>query len=79
MVKERREVTVLFDSKLRSRSGKTIPYYDTCWYEDSKNEFKDQSEHWFHEGYGLFRKYRLHQIDDTDTFIAEDLHEIKEK
>ena len=76
---EKRKVTVLFDSKLRCKSGKVIPYYDTHWYEDPNNKFTDKSDHWFHEGYGYLKKYRLHQVDNTNTFIAEDLHEFKHK
>lgn len=70
---------LLFDSKLRCKSGKSIPYYDEHWYEDRDNTLIDQSEHWFHEGYGYFRKYKLHRIDDTEYFVCEYLHQYKHK
>ena len=76
---EIRKVEILFDSRLKCRSGKIIPYYDTCWYDDPNNEFVDQSEHWFHEGYGYFKRYKIHQVDNTNTFIAEPLEQFKHK
>lgn len=30
----RKTITMLFDSILRTQSGKCIPYYDTVWTED---------------------------------------------
>lgn len=55
---------VLFDSMLRCRSGKLVPYWDTVYTDTVKPLM------WFHEGYGTMRLYRLHDVDGK-TFIAE--------
>lgn len=60
--------TVLFDDTLRTQKGKVIPYYDEIRLEHT---VKDKELAWFHEGYGVMHLYRLHRVDNTDTFIAE--------
>lgn len=61
---------VYFDSYLRCKSGKVIPYYDVTFNVDS---IEDQQLVWFHEGYGVMQLYRLHRVDETADFIAEAL------
>ena len=63
---------IYFDSTLKCRSGKRIPYWDITTTDD---DIKDQDLRWFHEGYGFFRLYRLHKVDDVN-FIAEDLYHV---
>ena len=67
--------TLLFDDTLKTRSGKRIPYWhEQRWPSDDDSQCVDQSLHWFHEGYGLFQLYRLHQVEnDKDYFICEPL------
>ncbi len=66
---------LMFDGTLKTRSGRRIPWTDeqTTGNDDDSN-IVDQSLHWFHEGYGSFQLYRLHQIDDTRYYICEPLH-----
>lgn len=65
---------LIFDDTLKTRSGKRIPFYhEQSWGNDDDSECVDQSLHWFHEGYGSFQLYRLHQVDDHN-FICEPLH-----
>ena len=59
---------VLFDAKLRTRSGKVLPFYEQAYVEDKK----DGDLVWFHECYGWFHLYKLEFVED-DTFIAVDM------
>ena len=66
---------LMFDDRLKCRSGKIIPYCsEQTTGNDDDSDIIDQSLHWFHEGYGSFQLYRLHQIDDTNYYICEPLH-----
>ena len=66
--------TLIFDDVLKIRSGKRIPFYkEQSWGMDDESGCTDQSLHWFHEGYGSFQLYRLHQVDDVN-YICEPLH-----
>lgn len=60
---------VWFDSTLKCRSGKRIPY----WEDTTIDEAKDKDLVWFHEGYGLMALYRLHIVDEKNA-IAEKLN-----
>lgn len=77
----RKTITMLFDSILRTQSGKCIPYYDTVWTEEDTddkyyeyNKSYDGKLQWMHERYGSFWLYRMHRIDNTDTYVMEPLH-----
>lgn len=59
-------INVLFDSYLKCRSGRRLPYYDVSYVEKAE----DQELVWFHEGYGLMKLYRLHEVD-RENYIAE--------
>lgn len=68
---------LLFDDILKTRSGKLIPYYhQQPWGNDDESDVVDQAELWFHEGYGLFQKYRLHDVDGIN-YICEPLKQFK--
>ena len=62
-------MNVWFDSKLKTRSGKRVPYWESSSVDE---KVEDQDLVWFHEGYGMMGLYRLHVVDD-DNAIAEDL------
>lgn len=62
---------VWFDDFLKCRSGKVVPYYDRASVSD--DEIFDKKLIWFHEGYGRMVLYRVHQVDDTDDYIAESM------
>lgn len=65
---------LMFETRLRKRDGKVIPYTDEQPYgNDDDSDITDKSLHWFHEGYGKFQLYRLHQIDDSEYYICEPL------
>ena len=58
---------IWFDSYIKTRSGKRIPYADFSVLERRVN---DQELIWFHESYGLMMLYRVHKVDD-ENFVAE--------
>ena len=58
---------IWFDSYIRTRSGKRIPYYDRV---TEERYLKDQELMWFHEGYGRMVLYRIWKVDD-ENFVAE--------
>ena len=58
---------IWFDSYIKTRSGKRIPYADFSVLERRVN---DQELIWFHESYGLMKLYRVHKVDDQN-FVAE--------
>ena len=62
-------ITVLFDSVLRTKKGKCIPFWETS----HVDKVTDNELVWFHVGYGVMRLYHLLQVD-AENFIAEDLH-----
>ena len=64
--------TILFDSILRTKKGKHIPYYDAQF---TDTEHYDQQIIEVHTGYGTMRNYRLHQVDHKH-FIAELVHSV---
>lgn len=59
-------IYIWFDAWIRTRKGRK-PWYDFVVVE---HELEDQSLHWFHEGYGRMKLYRLHKVDDYN-FVAE--------
>lgn len=59
---------VYFDSRLKTKTKGTIPYYDISF---NVANCEDKKLMWFHEGYGMMRLYRIHQIDRSSDFIAE--------
>ena len=66
---------LMFDSTLKCRSGKRIPWVDEQIYgNDDDGDIIDNSLHWFHISYGTFRLYRLHQVDKTEYYICEPLN-----
>lgn len=72
---------LLFDDVLKTRSGKKIPYYhEQTTGNDDDSDITHLSEHWFHEGYGRFQCYRLHETDEDERYIyyiCEPLHKFK--
>lgn len=63
-------VFVYFDSILKTRNGKKIPYWESSYLND--NEVADNQLTWFHEGYGLMKLYKLLKVDDNN-YIAENM------
>lgn len=79
-----RKKILIFDATLRTKSGKLVPYYtEQTTGMDDDSDFIDQSLHWFHERYGVFQLYRLHQVDDSNEnyiyFICEPLKKYVQK
>lgn len=71
---------VIFDDYVRGRkTGRRIPFWhEQRWSSDDDSDCIDQSLHWFHEGYGLFQLYRLHEVKGDSSqlyiyYIAEPL------
>lgn len=70
---------ILFDDYLKTRSGKRLPYYDEQTHdEEYAGELVDKSLHWFHEGYGTFQLYKIHDVDGVN-YIAEPLRKFINK
>ena len=71
---------LIFDDVLRTHSGKRVPWYNEQWVDRTdEDRFVDQALIWFHEGYGTFQLYRLHEVKgDSDPrhihYICEPLH-----
>ena len=62
--------SIYFDSFLKTRKGKVVPFYDRVMVEKDE-PIKDKTLMWFHESYGYMKLYRLHKVDD-ENYIAED-------
>ena len=60
-------MNIYFDSTLRTRSGRRVPYWDIT---RTDAKIRDGELRWFHEGYGRMKLYRLWKVDE-ENFIAD--------